>query len=331
MPFQPMSAFVRRHRLVALVYSLTLSLPLVSPMLSNKAYARVVNITAGVAPAGADDIGFTYTYTTAIVPVASGLGFSLDGGKTYQTSATNSNSQTGGVPTSSGVCDLGGNIPAAGANTFTIKVTPDVVVTGWWYTKNGANIDPPGAGGFPAINVGGIAYAAVPAAPAKPGPAAVPALPTTITPGNSIDYDATTGTLSINGDSVTSTPDPSDPILGQLSASRPTSLAVLLPTGRWRSSPQPTRRPMSWPVAAIRTSDRCSRFSSAIRQRANSGVASDTTLAGVSPTSPFYDPTLANVSSSFLNSVDGVMKPIVGGLRFGGGALPHDFPRRQFI
>jgi hypothetical protein len=126
----------------------------------------------------------------------------------------------------------------------------------------------------------------------------------------SLDYNATTGILSIHDDTVIKTPLANDPILGA-ALSFPDfqfkgltldgSLAVFWPTD---STPYvmaqggSVYQESSIPFLLYDTAE-------------NQFLAPliDTTLAGVAPGSPFFDPNLANVSSPFLNSLDDILNP----------------------
>jgi hypothetical protein len=152
--------------IICLCRPVIVGLALFLTLISNKAVAQsqLGNITdPGAPPGGANDIGITFTYVNAIVPVATGLGLSTDGGKTWSQSSSSTDNLNPSTSPPSGNADLFGTIPATGPNTFSIKVTPDVNITSWWYTRNGANIDPiDPKTGFPAIYTFGITYSPSP-------------------------------------------------------------------------------------------------------------------------------------------------------------------------
>jgi hypothetical protein len=129
--------------------------------------------------------------------------------------------------------------------------------------------------------------------------------------GKSIDYDATTGALSISGDRIVGTPDPSDPILGAsvnfsdyqfTGFTSAGTLAIFWPTSG--------EGPMSITNGAniFEQSDLPVLFYD-VADNLFYGSPLDYTLAGMPTSSPFYDPTLASVSSPYLNSLEDVLDP----------------------
>jgi hypothetical protein len=133
---------------------------------------------------------------------------------------------------------------------------------------------------------------------------------TKIPANKSIDYNAATGILSIHGDTIVGTPDAKDPILGA---------AVTFPSFKFMGVTLDGKLAVFWPTG--NTPYMMAQGSNAFERSAipflfyytaeNQFFASlsDTALAGVSPGSPFYDPSLPNISSPFLNSLDDVMNP----------------------
>lgn len=132
----------------------------------------------------------------------------------------------------------------------------------------------------------------------------------TIPDTKSLDYDAATGILSIRDDTITQTPAANDPILGASltfpdfqyeGLSRDGSVAVFWPTN---STP--------YLMAQGGNIYQRSVIPFLLYETASNqffGGLSNTALAGVPSDSPFYDATLANISSPFLLSLDDIMNP----------------------
>ncbi len=133
---------------------------------------------------------------------------------------------------------------------------------------------------------------------------------TTIQSGQSIDYDATTKTLSIRADAIVQTPAASDPIL---------AAAVNFPTYQFAGiSPDGTFAEF-WAdnggVSTI-TSGSTTYATSDIQvlyydidQNLFYGAMNNTTLSGMPPGSPFYDPNLQAISSPFFIGLDSLFNP----------------------
>lgn len=148
-----------------------------------------------------------------------------------------------------------------------------------------------------------------PAAPKVDGKTGKPfSAGSSIPADKSIGFDATTGLLSIKGDSVTSTPAQSDPILGAsvsladyqfTGITSDGALAAFWPTGADALTVSNGYLGSEMPVLFYDVPDNL--FYAAL---------SDLTLAGVSASSPFYNPRLSSVSSPFLASLDDVLNPL---------------------
>ena len=133
----------------------------------------------------------------------------------------------------------------------------------------------------------------------------------TIPSGKSIDFDGATGILSIHGDTITQTPSAGDPLLGG---------AVSFPNFQYKGQNSDGSLAAFWPtdgtpfvIAAggnvLQQSTIPFLFYDAIDNEFFTGL-DNTILAGVSPDSPFYDPSLPNISSAFLLSLDDIMNPL---------------------
>jgi PEP-CTERM motif len=133
---------------------------------------------------------------------------------------------------------------------------------------------------------------------------------TSIPKTKSLDYDAKTGLLSIHGDSITKTSAAKDPVLGA---------GVSFPTFRFVGFNHDMTQAIFWhtdqtPYTIVKGDQVYERsnipfLSFSLVDHTFYAPLSDTTLAGVAPTSPFYDPTLPNISSPFLNSLDDILNP----------------------
>jgi hypothetical protein len=132
----------------------------------------------------------------------------------------------------------------------------------------------------------------------------------TIPGGKSIDFNAATGTLSIDGDTITQTPSAGDPLLGA---------AVSFPNFQYEGQSADGSLAVFWPTDG--TPLVIASGSNVLQQSTIPFLIYDatdnefftgldnTTLAGVSPDSPFYDANLPNISSAFLLSLDDIMNP----------------------
>jgi hypothetical protein len=132
-----------------------------------------------------------------------------------------------------------------------------------------------------------------------------------IPPDKSIDYNAATGTLSISGDTIVKTPDPSDPILGATvnfsdyqftGFTTDGTLAIFWPTSG--------EGPMSITKGStiFEQGDLPVLFYD-VADNLFYGSPLDYTLAGMPSGSPFYDPTLPSISSPYLNSIEDLLDP----------------------
>lgn len=132
-----------------------------------------------------------------------------------------------------------------------------------------------------------------------------------IPPGHTISFNATSGMLSIAGDTIVTTPDPTDPLRGAgvnfsdyqfMGFTSDGSLAIFWPTtddGPLTIASGPiTLEQGELPVLFYDVADNLFY-----------GSPLDFTLAGMATGSPFYDPSLAAVSSPFLNGIEDVLDP----------------------
>jgi len=143
----------------------------------------------------------------------------------------------------------------------------------------------------------------LPGQPPFPGPAKSQG-------GHTIVFDSPTGTLTIQGDSIIETPVAFDPILGA---------AVNFPDFMFMGFTLDGVLGVFSPInyASLTVTNGSDNYERAdmpflfydIPDNIFYGSLIDITLAGVAPSSPFYDPTLANISSPFLNSLDVVLNP----------------------
>jgi hypothetical protein len=137
------------------------------------------------------------------------------------------------------------------------------------------------------------------------------ALKTRISENDSIDYDAITGTLSVQNDTVIHTPFANDPLLGA---------AVTFPAFQFTGFTTDEQLAIFWPVddslfTMMQGGDVYVQASvNALFYLAADNVfftaLGDLTLAGMSPSSPFYNPDLPNLSSPFLTSLDSLLNPL---------------------
>jgi hypothetical protein len=134
---------------------------------------------------------------------------------------------------------------------------------------------------------------------------------TSISPSESIDFDAASGTLSITDDIIVGTPDPSDPILGAN-----VTFSDYLFTGFTTDGTLAIFWPLSG-TGAITVSKGSDIFERAELPVLFYDSAEDLfygtlfgyTFAGMSPSSPFYDPTLSTIQSPHLNSLASMLDP----------------------
>ena len=134
---------------------------------------------------------------------------------------------------------------------------------------------------------------------------------TSIPAGKSIDYDAATKTLSISGDTIVGTPDPSDPILGANVNFSDYQFTGFTPDGKLA---------IFWSTIAggllsvTKGTDTFERGDLPVlfydvADNLFFGSPLDYALAGMPTGSPFFDPTLPSISSPFLNSLESVLDP----------------------
>jgi hypothetical protein len=124
----------------------------------------------------------------------------------------------------------------------------------------------------------------------------------------SIEYAATTGILSIHEDSIISAPFATDPIVGA---------TLTFPDFHFTGFSFDERLAVFWPTdntPYVMAEDGSIYQKSVIpflfydmAENLFYATLSDTVLAGVSPGSPFYDPSLPNISSPFLSSLDSIL------------------------
>jgi hypothetical protein len=137
---------------------------------------------------------------------------------------------------------------------------------------------------------------------------------TSIPAGKSIEYDAATKLLSISGDKIVGAPNPLDPILGASVSFSDYQFTGLTTNGKpaifWATDPggligvtkgADALEKGDLPVLFYDVADNLF-FASPLNY----------TLAGMPTDSTFFDPTLASVSSPFLNSVEDVLDPASG-------------------
>jgi hypothetical protein len=135
---------------------------------------------------------------------------------------------------------------------------------------------------------------------------------TSTAPGSGgISYDASTGLLSISGDTITGTPDPSDPLLGA---------SVNFSQYQFEGFTSDGTLAIFWPTAdngpltvteggnVLEQSDLPVLYYD-VADNLFYGAPLDVTLAGVPSTSPFYDPSLASIASPYLASIEDVLDP----------------------
>jgi hypothetical protein len=129
--------------------------------------------------------------------------------------------------------------------------------------------------------------------------------------GRSIDYDATTRTLSISGDTIVGTPDPSDPILGA---------SVNFADYQFTGFTSDGALAIFWPTSGdglMTITNGANTFEQGdlsvlfydVADNLFYGSPLDYTLAGMPTSSPFYDPNLATIFSSYFNSIEDVLDP----------------------
>ena len=150
-------------------------------------------------------------------------------------------------------------------------------------------------------------------APPKQDPKSKEPLATgsSVAPSQSIDFNATTGILSISGDTIVATPNPSDPILGAtvnfsdyqfMGFTSDGALAIFWPTSNngllTIASGMNTFEQGDLPVLFYDVTDNLFY-----------GSPLDFTLAGMPTSSPFYNPNLATISSPYLNGLEDVLDP----------------------
>jgi hypothetical protein len=133
---------------------------------------------------------------------------------------------------------------------------------------------------------------------------------TAVSPTHSVAYDAATGLLSIHGDAVVGTPLPNDPILGA---------ALTFPDYAFTGFNDPLGLAVFWAVGdpTLTMSTGMDVFQRSalpvlfydMADNLFFGRLSETTLAGMSPSSPFYDPALATDASPFLDAVAAALDP----------------------
>jgi hypothetical protein len=134
---------------------------------------------------------------------------------------------------------------------------------------------------------------------------------TSIPAGKSIDYDAATKTLSISGDTIVRTPDPSDPILGANVNFSDYQFTGFTPDGKLA---------IFWSTSAaglLSVANGANTFEKGdlpvlfydVADNLFFGSPLDYALAGMPTGSPFFDPTLPSISSPFLNSLESVLDP----------------------
>jgi hypothetical protein len=132
----------------------------------------------------------------------------------------------------------------------------------------------------------------------------------TIPDKQSIDFDGTTGILSIHGDTITQTPSAGDPLLGA---------AVSFANFQYAGETSDGSFAVFWPTDG--TPFVVSQGGNILEQATIPFLVYETTdnefftgldnptFAGVSPDSPFFNPSLPNISSAFLLSLDDIMNP----------------------
>jgi hypothetical protein len=134
---------------------------------------------------------------------------------------------------------------------------------------------------------------------------------TSIPSGKSIEYDAATKILSISGDTVVGTPNPSDPILGA---------SVNFSDYQFTGFTSDGKLAIFWSTVAgglLSVTKAGDTFEKGdlpvlfydVADNLFFGSPLDYTLAGMPTDSPFFDPTLPSISSPFLNSLESVLDP----------------------
>jgi hypothetical protein len=132
-----------------------------------------------------------------------------------------------------------------------------------------------------------------------------------IPPERSIDYNAATKMLSISGDTIVKTPDSTDPILGANVNFSDYQFTGFTSDGKlaifWATSGE---GPLSITKGAntFEKGDLPALFYD-VADNLFFGSPLAYTLAGMPTSSPFYDPTLATISSQYLNSIEDVLDP----------------------
>jgi hypothetical protein len=139
-------------------------------------------------------------------------------------------------------------------------------------------------------------------------------LATEIDESHSVDFDAATGTLSIHDDAVVGTPTPGDPLLGA---------ALGFPDFGFAGLSESLGLAVFWalgdtPMTLARGADVFQRSAIPVLfydldENLFYARLGETTLAGMSPGSPFYDEDLAALSSPFLDAVADALDPASAG------------------
>ena len=134
---------------------------------------------------------------------------------------------------------------------------------------------------------------------------------TSIPSGKTVEYNGATKILSIVGDTIVATPNPSDPILGAKVNFSDYQFTGLTPDGKlaifWSTSVGGLMS-VTKGASTLEKGDLPVLFYD-VADNLFFGSPLDYALAGMPAGSPFFDPSLPSISSPFLNSLESVLDP----------------------